>query len=201
MPTLELAVFEVKDAEEFAGRHAGLHAQLSALFKGYVSSIGLRSATEPEVFADVVVWESTRSAMAAAEAMQTAEDLAWFRDELGPIRFFDHFEPLDEVERLDELASGSVVELVLVRPSDPHAFATAQAQLHAEHLADADTVTAHLRLARNENGIAGDVNGWTSAGAMEAMGPAMMELPELASVFDDDNEVVLFMPFAASLQR
>ena len=62
-------------------------------------------------------------------------------------------------------------------------------------------MTAHLRLGRNENGIAGDVNGWTNAGAMEAMGPAMMELPELASVFDDDNEVVLFMPFAASVQR
>ena len=200
MQSLEIAVFEAVDPEGFAGKQAKLHAQLRDLFEGFVGSIGLRSQTEPRVFADLVLWKSTAAAEAATAAIGEMEELSWFHHELGAIRFFDHLQPSAGMAVLGEVASAPVVEVVLVKPTDPEAFESAHATLHDDHLDAADTVVAHVRLLANANGVAGDINGWTSGEAMAAMGAAMMERPELAPVFDERNEMILFMPFTKNVR-
>ncbi len=201
MGTLEIAVYEVVDPDGFAGKQEKLHGQVRDLFDGYVASIGLRSVSEPNVFADVVLWLSLDAARAAAAALPERKELAWFPPELGPIRFFDHVEPATPVTAADLAATASspVVELVLLKPVEPETFAAAHARLHTEHLAAAEVVTSHLRLVTNDNGVAGDLNGWARPEAMEEMGSAMMELPDLSPVFDEENEMVLFMPFATTV--
>ena len=92
----------------------------------------------------------------------------------------------------------AVVEVVLVKPTEAEPFDAAHSALHAE-LAVAEVIVGELRLARNDNGVAGDVNGWTTPDAMEEMGPLMMAKPELAPVFDPANEMLLFMPFATNV--
>ena len=199
MHSLEIAVFEARDPDGFAGRQAKLHAQLRDLFDGHVASIGLRSLSEPQVFADLVLWESLDAAEAAAAALQEIEDLAWFRQEIGPIRFFDHLQPSAGDDALAQVAEAPVVEVVLSKPRHLAAYVTAHATLHNDHLDAADSVVSHLRLLPNANGITGDVNGWTSADAMMEMAPAMMQRPELAPVFDERNEMMLFMPFTTNV--
>ena len=199
MQVVEIAVFEANDPEGFALKQPKLHAQLRDLFEGYVGSLGLRSRAEAGVFADVVLWESVEFAQAAAAAMGDLAELAWFSGELGTIRFFDHLPPAGDWDAIVNAAMAPVVEIVLVKPVDPVAFASAHASLHEDHLDKADAVVSHLRLLANANGIAGDFNGWRDHDAMEAMGPAMMERPELAPAFDEANEMLLFMPFTVNV--
>jgi hypothetical protein len=199
MQVVEIAVFEANVPEGFALKQPKLHAQLGDLFEGYVGSLGLRSQAEAGVFADVVLWESVECAQAAAAAIGDHAELAWFNDELGTIRFFDHLQPAGNWEAIVNAAQAPVVEIVLVKPADPAAFATAHASLHDDHLDSADAVISHLRLLTNANGIAGDLNGWTGHDAMEVMGPALMERPELAPAFDEANEMLLFMSFTVNV--
>lgn len=199
MSSLEIAVFEAKDPDGFAARQARLHAQLREVFDGYLGSIGLRSATEPGVFADLVLWESADAALAAVAALPEREEFSWFHEELRAVRYFGHAEPSADLDVLALLASAPVVELVLVRPADPAAFDAAHVVLHDRYLERVDEVLAHVRLRANADGVAGDVNGWTSADAMQAVAPATMEQPELAPVFDPSNEVIMFMPFTTTV--
>ena len=199
MQTLEIAVYEATDPDGFAAKQGELHRSLATTFDGYVTSLGLRSATERQVYADLVLWASADAAASAAAALPEREDFAWFATELGPIRFFDHLHPAgDAVVALDAIASAPVVEVVLVKPTEAEPFDAAHSALHAE-LAVAEVIVGELRLARNDNGVAGDVNGWTTPDAMEEMGPLMMAKPELAPVFDPANEMLLFMPFATNV--
>lgn len=196
---LEVAIYEAKDPDRFVGRQAQLHARLGHDFDGYCGSIGLRALSDPNVFADLVLWESMPAAVAAADAIQEMEAFSWMAEELGPIRYFGHFDAAIGPEALSAAAAAPLVEIVLVRPAAPEPFAEAHRLLHDTHLSAADSVVSNLRLARNGDGVAGDVNGWTGQEAMDEMGPRMMSRPELAPVFDEANEMVVFLPFAATM--
>lgn len=199
MQSLEIAVFEASDPEGFVAKHGDLHRALPNLFDGVVTSLGLRSATEPNVFADVVLWASADQAKAAAAALPETEELAWFQAELASIRFFDRFAPSREAsEVLARVAGAPVAELVFLKPAKVDGFAAAHEALHVE-LANADVVVEELRLEMNHNGIVGDVNAWTTPDAMEEMGAKMMAKPEVAPMFDPNNEMLVFMPFTVNV--
>ncbi len=196
MQSLEVAVYEAADPDGFAAKQADLHRTIASLFGGYVGSLGLRSVSDPTVYADIVLWESAESAGLAAAALPEKEELAWFPPEIAAMRFFDHFAPArDAASALSVIGTAPVIEMVLLKPAVTAGFAAAHTALHAE-LAAVDVVVEELRLEVNDNGVAGDVNGWTAPEAMEQMGPAMMAQPELAPMFNPENEMVLFMPFA-----
>lgn len=196
MQSLEIAVFEAKDPEGFADRHARLHAQLGDLFKGYVTSVGLRSATEPGVYADVVLWADEASAHAAAAAMSEVEALAWFHPEIAVVRHFGHLPAPDHAAAtMADVAAAQLVELAVVRPADLPAFVVAHTALHEEHLDGLAEIAAHLRLGPGADGVVGDLNGWSDPAAMETVAPMMAAKPELAAVFDEGNEMVVFEAF------
>lgn len=197
MQSLEIAVFEAANPGAFAAMQAELHRSLALLFDGYVGSLGLRSVPESNVYADVVLWESETAAKAAADAVGKTEELAWFPPEIAEIRFFDHLVPArDAGAALSAIGAAPVVEIVLVKPA-VNGFVAAHEALHGE-LAAADVVVEELRLKPNGNGIAGDVNGWATQEAIAEMGPQMMAKPELAQAFDQQNEMLLFMPFTTN---
>ncbi len=201
MQTLEIAVYEAKDPEGFIDGQARLHEQVGAVFDGYVTSLGLRSTVEDGVFADLVLWADETAAVAAAESLPATEELAWLHGELGEVRFFGHLPaPEAAAETLAALGAAPVVELVVVRPIEVDAFVDAHRILHDRHLEAAEPVVAHLRLAPNGDGLVGDVNGWRNGAAMEAMAPAMAARPELAPVFDERNEMVVFHSFSTNVR-
>jgi hypothetical protein len=199
MPSLEIAVFEAVDADGFARKQEDLHRALASLFDGYVGSLGLRSVSEPSVYADLVLWESATAARVAADAIGDKEELAWFQREIAGIRFFDHLSPAAHAQAtLTTIGEAPVVELVLVKPAaSADEFGAAHEALHVE-LAASEVVVGELRLELNDKGVAGDVNGWADVEAMEEMGPIMMARPEFGPVFDQENELVLFMPFVTN---
>ena len=195
MQSLEIAVFEAADPDGFAHKQAKLHRTLASSFDGYIGSLGLRSLSEPMVYVDAVLWESTEKATVAADAAQASKEFAWFRDELAAIRFFDHLTPAREATAsLAAVGAAAVVEVALVKPSGLEGFAAAHSELHRA-LRAADVVVEELRLEVNKNGVGGDLNGWTHPTAMEEFAPKMMARPDLAPMFDPENEVLLFMPF------
>lgn len=195
MQSLEIAVFEAVDPDGFAAKQGDLHRALASLFDGYVASLGLRSATDPTVFADVVLWECETAAQTAAAALGETEELAWFASEIAEIRFFDHLAPARDAQAaLASIGAAPVVEIVLMKPGVADGFAAAHQALHAE-LAAADALVEELRLEMNGNGVAGDLNGWTAGDAMEQLGSTMMARSEFQPVFDPENEMLLFMPF------
>ena len=201
MQSLEIAVFEARDPEAFVDRQVELHEQVGKVFDGYVTSLGLRSVSTPELFADLVLWDDEAAATAAAEAMPTTPELAWLHDELAAVRWFGHLDAaVDASDLLATIGGALVVELVLVRPVETDAFALAHRRLHAA-LEEVDGVSAHLRLLRNGDGVVGDVNGWRDEAAMAETGPAMAARSELAPVFDERNEMVLFEAFSANVVR
>ncbi len=200
MQSLEIAVYEAKDPEGFVDRQAELHQQVGRAFDGYVRSVGLRSTVEDGVFADLVLWADEPAAVAAAEALPATEELAWLHGELGEVRFFGHLPaPGGAAAALAGVAGAPVVELVVVRPTAIEDFVTAHRALHDEHLDAADAVIGHLRLGPSGDGLVGDVNGWRDGAAMEATAPAMAAKPELAPVFDERNEVVVFHSFTTNV--
>lgn len=93
--SIELAVYEAKDPERFGARQIDLHRSIAELMPGYVTSVALRSATEANVFVDLVVWEDHAAATAASEKLPHTPELAWLHDELATIRFFGHLDPTD----------------------------------------------------------------------------------------------------------
>lgn len=201
MQSIEIAVFEASDPERFVVKQHDLHRSLGSLFGGYVASIGLRSATEPNVFSDVVLWESDDAAQAAAAAIGEVEELAWFHPEIASVRFFDHLAPVQDARAsLATIGAAPVAEIVLLKPANVDGFAAAHEALHAE-LAIAEVVVAELRLDMNENGVVGDLNAWTTPDAMHEMGSQMMARSEFGPVFDPDNEMVLFMPFTVNVAQ
>lgn len=196
MQSLEVAVYEAAEPDGFAAKQADLHRTIASLFGGYVGSLGLRSVSDPKVYADIVLWESAETAGAAAAALPEKEELAWFPPEIAAMRFFDHFAPArDGASALSAIGRAPVIEVVLLKPALTDGFAAVHTALHAE-LAAADVVVEELRLEMNDNGVVGDVNGWTTPEAMEQLGPVMMAKPELTLMFNPENEMVLFMPFA-----
>ncbi len=194
---LEIAVFQAKDPNTFVAKQPDVHRLLGELFDGYVASLGLRSASDPAVFADLVVWSSTEAATAAAASLGDQPELAWFHDEVESIRFFDHFDTELDNEMLTTLSTAPAIELALLKPADAGAFAVAQQSLHTNHLAHSDQVISNTVLSLNSSGVTGDLMGWMSAGAMESMAPKMMAEAELVPVFDPANEMMLFMAFNA----
>lgn len=199
MQSLEIAVFEAADPNGFAAKQGDLHRALASLFDGYVGSLGLRSATDPSVFADVVLWESETAAQTAAAALGAMDELAWFASEIAGIRFFDHLVPARDAQAaLASIGSAPVVEIVLMKPAVADRFTAAHQALHAE-LAATDVVVDELRLEMNGNGVAGDLNGWTAGDAMQQLGSTMMARSELQPLFDPENEMMLFMPFTTNV--
>lgn len=200
MQSLEIAVYEAKDPGGFVDRQARLHEQVETSFEGYVRSVGLRSSIEPGVFADLVLWADEPAALAAAQALPATEELAWLHSELGEVRFFGHLPASDGAAKtLATVGPAPVIELVVVRPAAIDEFVDAHRILHDHHLDGADPVVAHLRLGPSSDGLVGDVNGWRDGAAMEAMAPAMAGRPELAPVFDERNEMVVFHSFTANV--
>lgn len=208
-PVLEIAVYTTTDPDALVERHHRLHDQLATTFPGHLASLGLRSTTEPDLFADVVLWSDHDAATAAAAALPATESLAWFPPLIDEVRFFDHLAPAGStanpapagaIATLNRLADAPLVELITLRPAGPAAFAEANARLH-EHLGAADTVVADLRLGPNDSKLVGDLIGWTGPEAMEETASAMMARPELAPVFDETNEMLVFMPATVTASR
>ena len=199
MQSLEIAVFEASDPDGFVAKQTDVHRLLGSLFDGYVTSLGFRSVAEPNVFADVVLWESADAAKAAAAALPDTPELAWFPPEIADLRFFEHLAPAREAsDALTNIGGAPVAEIVLLKPAMLDGFVEAHEALHVE-LANADVVVEELRLEINDNGVVGDLNAWTTADAMQEMAPQMMAKAELAPMFNPENEMMLFMPFMVNV--
>lgn len=192
MATLEIAVFTAKNPDDFAGRQQAVHDTLGNAFPGHVASLGLRNVAEPSIYADLVLWKDLAAAKVAAAGLADVEELAWFHDELGEIRFFDHFETALDAESLARIGSAAAIELVLLLPAELDVCVEAHMALHAK-LEDVEAVGTTTRLAPNDNGIIGDVNAWIDPTAAEAVAGSMMRNPALAPVFDERNEMMVFM--------
>jgi hypothetical protein len=196
-PVIEVAVFEAREPESFTAQQAALHDALGA-FDGFVSAVPLRGIDEPSVFADLVVWHDLDAALAAAGAVGSRPDLAWFHDALGAIRLFTHVRPFDDPsEVLTASSAAPVVEIVAYRPADPEPQRAAHRLLHERHLPAAQGVVAHTGFV-GDDGLVGDLIGWVDAAAHERTGATLMPVPELSPIFDPANDVVVFGLFGRS---
>lgn len=190
---VELAVYEVLDADAFAPRQAELHTDLRRR-GGMVASLARRGVQEPGLFADVVLWRDLAAAEAASEAVERDPQLSWFRDLLGEIRFFGHFTPVGPVA-LDRLAAAPLLEVAISRPARPAAHAAAHRALHRE-LATVPEVHSSVPLTRDDGAVTADLIGWPDVATWTNTGEAMMSEPGLRDFFDPGTEQLVLALFA-----
>lgn len=120
---LEVAVYTVTDPQQGLGRHGQVHQRVAG-YPGYMTSVGLRQLDDPQVFADVVLWQDLASAQAASTAVRSDEALAWFLASLGERRLFAHFTPAtNPVEPVRQIQTVPVVEIAAYQPADKAARA------------------------------------------------------------------------------
>ncbi|WP_018253899.1 hypothetical protein [Salinispora mooreana] len=190
----EVAVYTVTDARQMLERHGQVHRRLAG-YPGYVTSVGLRQVDDPQVFADVVLWQDLASAQAASTAVRSDETLAWFLSSLGEPRLFGHFTmAADPVEPVRQIQAAPVVEIASYQPADDAAHARAHQLLHSVTLPGRHGVHGHVALT-GEDGLVGDLIGWESPQVFESTAQALMTDPQLAAFFTPAQRTLVFALF------
>ncbi len=203
MTAIEVAVYRSTDPTTLATRHRALHEALAG-FDGFLRSLALRRVDEPEVFADVIEWRSTATALRAAERLPTETALAWFPPLVGELAFFGHVRLVSgDHDVLTRAADAPLVEIAVTRPADPTAYVAANRLVHEDLLGGREGVLGHAGL-QGESGAddgpapAVDLIAWSAAEVMQQVGAELSGRAELAAMVDENNEQAVFALFAAT---
>ncbi len=192
--SLEVAVYPVSDAGAFDPLQALAHRRVAA-YDGFVMGYALRAIENVALRADVIMWANLSAAKAASAALMKDDDLAAFREALGPIRHFAHYAGAGR-EGLAAVGRAPVVEIAAYRGRQGGPLDRLQPAVHAA-LPRVDGVRSSVAGTRadGERGHL-DLIGWRDVAAMNAAPPQIVAIdPSVAPFFDAIEETFVFDPF------
>lgn len=197
--TFEIVVYTAKEPEIFRAQQQKLHSLLPPPFDGYMASLALCGLDGSDRFADVVLWADMESALRASETLQHRTDLHWLISAIESVVHMEHVTADNTaMSGLQKLSGAPVVEIVLAKPAHSGTFDEAHQMLHSQYLQTRPDVIVSLRLARNSNGTAGDLIGWKDHDSFTKTGETLMKVAELAPIFDEDNQPLVFDTFSVN---
>ncbi len=117
----EIALYTIKDEakDTFAELSRKTMDHLSA-FQGFVSVENYHSISDPQLYLDIVLWESLDEALEAQKKFESDPKATDYIKAIDTIKFFDHVKMIskDGVLKFNELAENDVLEFATIYIND-----------------------------------------------------------------------------------
>lgn len=189
---LEIAVYSVADSASFEAERERAMKRAAERFDGLLWWRPLTGEAEARV--DILAWESSEQAKAAAAAIGKDAGFKPFVSAIAKVDFFAHYWAAADAENLNQaIGSAPMVELALYTARDPAAHALIQKEVHDELFCSGAALGGARLVADSDSGAGfGDLLLWRDVRTWEETGKRMMATPEYATFFEGLAETQVF---------
>lgn len=194
IPLLEIAVFNVRSAEQFPAVQESIHGALATL-PGFRTSLRLRGRTNG-LFADVVAWESLAAAERASLVVREDPRFAALAGSIAELQLYGHYTTVADVDLFALLRPVPVVELAAYAVRDPAIHRDVQRRVH-----EALRAVVGYRCAASLQQVQGnahfaDLVGWDDANAHRRADTALQQRRDLSPFFSGIEQTKVFELFS-----
>ena len=117
----EMALYSIKDeATDIFPKLSRKTINYLSTFRGYISSVTYHSISDPNLYLDVVLWESLDDALAAQKKFESDPKVADYLMAIDTIKFFDHAKVISKngVLKFNDLDENDVLEFATIYIND-----------------------------------------------------------------------------------
>ncbi len=196
-PVVEVAVYTISKSnggELQKMAHEGLRSM-----PGYKGSARMTGATDPHLYADIVVWNDVAAAQNAADLVSQSEGMKPFMNAIESMKIFRHYRLTGNLQDLLPMLKGApYVELAAYKVKDVSKQGPLQLDLHSKLNGKSGYMKSSPLVGASESDEYLDIVGWESTAHMEAAGEAMQSNPDNAEFFRGIAAMNLFSAFKPS---
>ncbi|PKH07425.1 hypothetical protein [Moritella sp. Urea-trap-13] len=185
-PFVEVAIYRVKQPKLHPVLLNDVMQDVKAM-PGFISSIHLRSMTEPDLFADISLWEGTNVTRTAKSVGNS------FLGGASELKVFGYFQSTSSKTELDQfIQSGAVIELAAYSVKDITIQEQSRPGVYLELQNSSSFYTGMALSSVKTNGGYVDFIAWASQQAAEETAAKIMAMPEHQAFFQNTAEMALF---------
>lgn len=186
LPFVEVAIYRVKQPRLHPVLVKDRMVDVKAT-PGFISSIHLRSLAEPDLFADISLWEDTN-------VTRTAKSMdGFFLNGSTELTVFGYFQSASSITALDQfIQPGAVIELAAYSVKDIAIQEESRLGVYLELQNSSSFYTGMALSSVKTNGGYVDFIAWASQSAAEETAAKIMAMPAHQSFFQNTAEMALF---------
>lgn len=188
----EVAIYHVSDPDGFPAVMSDVMKKLGEM-PGLKECIHLRSLKSPDLFADVLLWNSMDEAVAAAKIVETDERFKPFLASISEMKLMNHFKPdFQDVSMQKFRSGGAAIEMAVYTVKDSKIQDQPRKNVYRS-LTDTDSFLAGIPLSPAQEGEPYiDFIAWTSEKEGGATAQTMMGKPEHKAFFGNADQMTMF---------